>query len=136
MPRSIDRTLFAILAVLQLAEGVYFAGPWYLDSHLGAKAALFSMFDSAPAVILYGSLLFIDGLCLLYAAAGKRGRWYINIVSSSLLAGFLLRLYSIIGVLIALDSWRPPQYLSHIATVAIFGALWIYMRVSSREGTV
>jgi hypothetical protein len=139
VPRTIDRSVFAILAVLHMASAVYLIGPFYLEVDVqGARAPLMTLFNSSLAVTTYGWALLINGLALLYASAGKRGTKFVSytaITSGVLLSGFLLRLYSLIGVILALESWRPPQYLSHAATVLILGSYWVYVKVMSREGT-
>ena len=131
--RRIDRIVFGILATLHVANGVYLVGPWYLNESETGKAPLLAMFNSDNAVIVYGILLFIDGLVLLYASAGRSvRRFYTQIVSYALLAGFLLRLYALIGVALTLESWRPPSYLSHAATVVLLGAYWVWLKVNVR----
>lgn len=133
-PRIIDRIVFGIVAVLHLANGVYLVGPWYLPNWSGdGKAPLNLVFNSESIVQVYGLVLFINGLALLYISAEKSTRrFYTAITSTTLLSGFLLRLYSLIGVVMVLDSWRPPSYLSHVATVVLLGAYWIWVKVSVR----
>lgn len=127
-PRPIDRTIFAVLAALHIANGLYLVGPWYLDMTGSGQAALITMFNSVDAVKFYGIALLLDGLALIYASAGRGARLYTQIVSGALLGGFLLRLYALIGVFITSESWRPPGYLSHAATVVMLGAYWIWVR--------
>ena len=132
-PRAIDRAIFAILAVLHIANGLYLVGPWYLDETDSGKQPLINLFNSDTAVSVFGLLLLVDGLFLLYATAGRGARaLYTRLVSGALLSGFALRLYSLIGVLITIDSWRPPSYLSQTASVFILGAYWVWVRVSAR----
>lgn len=132
-PRQIDRAVFAILGLLHVANGVYLTGPWYLDETESGKAPLISMFNSDTAVTLYGVLLFIDGLILIYASAGRGVRQlYTRIVSGALFFGFLIRLYALIGVFITIDSWRPPSYLSHLATVMLLASYWLWVRAHAR----
>lgn len=130
-PRAIDRALFGILAGLHVLNGLYLVGPWYLTEGDMGGAPLFALFSSSTAVIAYGVLLFMDGLALIYASAG-RGVNYTRILSSALLAGFLLRLYALIGVFISLESWRPPAYLSHVATVCALGSYWLWVKFCVR----
>lgn len=133
-PSPIDRAIFGILAVLHMASGVYLSSPFYLDTwdEVG-KAPLANLFNSDTAVVIYGVLLFLNGIALLYSASGKSAtRFYTRITSAALLSGFLMRLYSFIGVAIALESWRPPSYLSHLATVFILGAYWVWIKVNGR----
>jgi len=89
------------------------------------------MFNSGDAVMTYGILVLVDGIALLYAAVG-RGVNYAKITGYALLAGFLLRLYSLIGVFLISQSWRPPSYLSHAASVLILAVYWIWVKVSER----
>lgn len=130
-PRTIDRAVFAVLAALHMLNGLYLVGPWYLVENSDGKAPLFALFDSSTAVIAYGVLLFLNGLALLYGAAGK-GKNYTGILSTALLSGFLLRFYALIGVFIALEEWRPPFYLSHMATVILLASYWLWVRVCVR----
>lgn len=133
-PRGIDRAILAVLAVLNMASGVYLSSPFYLDTwdEVG-KSPLINLFNSNTAVIIYGAILVLDGVALLYSAAAKHtSRFYTTITSNALLVGFLVRLFSFIGVALALNSWRPPTYLSHLATVFILGAYWVWVKVSGR----
>lgn len=132
-PRGIDRALFAILAALHVANGLYLVGPWYLDQTDSTASPLIAMFDNSWGVATYGTLLLVDGLALMYVAATGSSRTTTFITENALLAGFLLRLYSLIGVLVVVESWRPPAYLSHISTVAALGAYWVWVKVSVRN---
>ena len=131
-PREIDRAIYAILAALHVANGLYLIGPWYLDVTDEGRAPLISLFNSSAAVIVYGSLLLVNGLMLTYAAAGKSSRLHTFITENGLLSGFLMRLYALIGVFLVATSWRPPSYLSHFATVLALGAYWLWVKVSVR----
>lgn len=134
-PRVIDRVVFGVLATLQTFSGFYLAGPWYLDTwdEVG-KAPLANLFNSDEAVAAYGIVMFINGLMLFYAAAGRAAsRFYTTNVSFALLSGFLVRLYSLFGTLIILESWRPPTYLSQVATVLILGVYWVWVKVQVRN---
>ena len=133
-PRALDRAILGILAMLHMASGLYLSSPFYLDTWDEVnKAPLANLFNSNTAVVIYGVILFANGLALMYSAAGNSAhRFYTTITSTALLSGFLMRLYSFIGVAIALESWRPPNYLSHLATVFILGAYWVTVRVSVR----
>jgi hypothetical protein len=133
VPRPIDRAVFGILAALFAANSIYLVGPWYLDTPYGQHSALYSLFANHTGVILYGVLVCFDSLALIFAAASKGGNVvYSRVVANALLAGFLLRLYSFIGVMAALDSWRPPDYLSHFATILLCGAFFLWVRLSER----
>lgn len=132
-PRKIDRIVFAILSTLFLFGGLYVVGPWYLESTKKGESPLIRLLSNELAVGGYGYAIMLVGLLLVYAAVGKSThQFYTPIVSFALLAGFLLRLYSLFGVVMTLESWRPPGYLSHTATVLILGAYWVWVRVSER----
>lgn len=133
-PRAIDRVVFGVLATLVFASGFYLVGPWYLSAALdGSKAPIINLLDNATAVRVFGVFLVLDGLALFYASAGRSAhRLYTSIVSYALLGGFLLRLYSLIGVIMTLESWRPPTYLSHALTVILFGSYWVWVKVNVR----
>ena len=131
-PRVIDKAIFAALGFVVFLSGLYLIGPWYIDiTALGNKAPIIHLVGNLYAVKIYAILLVLDGLALFYASAG-RGVFYTRIVANALLAGFLLRLYSLIGVFLTLESWRPPGYLSQVAVVMLLGAMWVWVRVSER----
>ncbi len=132
-PRTIDRVVFGILAVAFVTGAAYLIGPWYLTVTEGARTPLYAMINNHNIIILYGVLLFIDGLVLLYASVSDGNtRRYTHIVTNGLLVGFLLRLYSLIGVFLTLDSWKPPSYISQTAIVLITGSYWLWVRVNAR----
>lgn len=133
-PTPIDRAVFGILAALHMANGLYLSSPFYLDTwDEGGKAPLANLFNSNTAVVIYGVLLFLNGLVLLFSASARGGTMrYTRITSTALLTGFLMRLYSFIGILITLESWRPPSYLSHLAMLFITAAYWVWIRVNGR----
>lgn len=133
-PSPIDRAVLGILAVLHMTTGLYLSSPFYLDSWDGVnETPLTNLFNSDTVVVVYGVLLFLNGLTLLYSTA-RRGATviYTKITSGALLSGFLMQLYSFIGVTITLESWRPPSYLSHLAVVFMLGAYWVWVRVNGR----
>lgn len=132
VPRTIEKAIFAVLGLVVFLSGLYLIGPWYLPNDVaGDRAPIVNLLNSDISVKIYGSALVLDGLVLFYASAG-RGVYYTRIVANALLAGFLLRLYSLIGVFLTLESWRPPSYLSHAANVLLLGAMWVWIRVSER----
>lgn len=131
-PNIIDRVAFCILGLLLVANGLYLSGPWYLDSVEGERAPLMNALSSQYAVVTYGVLLLIAGTALCYVSFRAPSRTNTRILRNALLYGFLLRLYSLIGVLLTSESWRPPSYLSHAATVALMGAYWVWVKVDER----
>jgi hypothetical protein len=131
-PRTVDRIIFAILALLFVFSGAYIVGPWHLEETVYGPAPLHVVFNDSEAVEIYGLLVLATGFFLLYSAFGKVSRHYARITANALLAGCLLRLYSLMGVLLTLDSWRPPSYLSLIAIVLITGAMWLWVKLSER----
>jgi hypothetical protein len=133
-PRSVDRAVYAILAAVCITNGGYVVGPWYLHSdNEGARAPLIALFNNPQLVNIFGFILIGVGIALTYATASAGGsRKYTNVLSYSLLLAFLLRLYSFIGVVMTLESWRPPNYTSHAATVLITGAFWVWVKVNDR----
>lgn len=129
--RPLDRAVFAILAMSHVLAGLYLVGPWYLDQGANFTSPLFSMFNNKEAVSAFGWVIFVDGLGLLWGAFGK-GRFYTRILTNSLMVGFLLRLYGLLGTFVILESWRPPSYLANVALVSIFGAYWVAVKVNAR----
>lgn len=133
VPRSIDRAIFAILAALHVANGAYLIGPWYLDEYESGKAPLYDMFNSDLAVSTYGAVLFLNGVVLLTLSCVRHThKHYAAVLGITLLTGFLMRLYAFIAVLMIVESWRPPSYLSHLASVGILGSYWVWVRLSGR----
>ena len=132
-PTPFERAVVSIIGSLFIFNGAYLVGPWYLTvTDDGAQAPLFSLFNSDTAVQIYGVLLLVDGLALLFASGVLKRMFNARIVRNAVLAGFLLRLYSLIGVFLTLESWRPPSYASHTATVMITAALWLWIRFNER----
>lgn len=120
--------------MLHMANGLYLSSPFYLDNwDVVGKSPLVNLFSNSSAVLVYGVLLFLNGVSLLYVTAGKStSRYYTRITNHALLGGFLLRLFSLIGVFLTLETWRPPTYLSHVTTVLLLGAYWVWVKVSVR----
>lgn len=131
--RPIDRAVVAILAALNAANGLYLIGPWYLERTADGTSPLYTLFQSRTAICAYGIGLFLNGVALAFAARKRVVRTnHIFSLSNLLFAGFLIRLYSLIGVFVALEYWLPPTYLSHVATVLILGAEWVWIKRNER----
>lgn len=130
-PRIIDRAVFGLLAALHILSALYLVGPWYLETGDLGKSPLMNLFENPTAVIVYGVFVFMTGIGLLYATAAN-GKHYTTILSYSLLVGFLLRLYALIGVIASLDSWRPPSYLSQSVIVLLMAAYWLWVKYCVR----
>lgn len=133
VPRVIDRAMFGILAVLHGVTALYVLGPWYIDTHDTIETPLIDAFDNHLFLTAYGVLLLLDGLALAYITLKSKIAHYTAILSNVLMAGFLLRLFALIGVIASLETWRPPTYLSHAATIFIVGAYWIYVQTERDE---
>lgn len=132
-PRSVDRAVYAILAAVCITNGGYVVGPWYLDTNGAEQAPLVALFNDDLLVYVFGIAVIVVGLALAWASAARgANRRYSIILTNALLLGFLLRLYSLIGVMVTLESWRPPNYISHIATLLITGAFWVWVKVNDR----
>lgn len=131
-PRVYERIVFAILALLLIGNGAYLVGPWYLEDVGTTRSPLYALFSNAQTVAIYGTMVLIDGIILGFAAVAKPSRRATRITTNALLAGFLLRLYALIGVFLTLDSWRPPSYLSQIAIVILLGATWLWVKIDER----
>lgn len=126
--RPIDTANIRILGILHLVNGLYLIGPWYISTTTGGDdSPLFVLFGSVAAVKVFGSLLIIQATALLLTTV----MGYRKVLEWSLLSGFLLSLYSLIGVLSAMK-WLPPTYVSQAATVLILGAYWVWTRRNGR----
>lgn len=134
VPRGIDRIVFALLGAVCLSSSAYVVGPWYLEIRVdGDEAPLFNLFNDTRVVLAYGMSLGVVSLGLFFAALiSHRIKGYTTILLASLLSGFLLRLYDLISVFMALESWRPPTYISQAATIVILGSYWVWVRVYAR----
>lgn len=130
-PKTIDRVVFAILGVLHVLNGLYLVGPFYLSATTEGKAPLYNLFNSYEAVKVYGSLLLLNGIVLIWTSFGN-SKWYTQILDNALFFGFLVRCYSLIAVFLTLESWRPPSYLSHVANVLLLGSYWLWVRICAR----
>lgn len=132
-PTFIDRVMFGIMAAVCIAAGSYAAGPWYLDKNNGDNAPLISLFIDSQVLFAYGIAVVVVGFALIYACVGRStNRMYTTITSIALLTGFLLRLYSLIGVMITLETWRPPSYITQIAFVLVMGSYWLWVSFNAR----
>lgn len=130
----IDRIVFGVLGSICVVSGSYVIGPWYLDLRIEEdKAPLQSLFNDDHVVTIYGVLLLLVAGGLFFAALAKdTAAGYTSVVSITLLTAFLVRLYSLISIVLVLDSWRPPTYTSHAAIVIVLGAYWVWVRVNVR----
>lgn len=136
-PSPIDRITLGVLATVCIFAGVYVVGPWYLDewaSAVGGKSPLFSLFNADLPILIYGAGLVSSGSLLMFVSLVPHTvTHYTQLAIYALLIAFLFRLYALIGVFLTLESWRPPNYLSHIATVVLLGAYWVWVKVETRE---
>ena len=131
---AIDRAVILILSFVCVVNGVYLIGPWYLEVRRDGDAApLYSLFNSEAAVSVYGALLLVVSSILIFLSFRmKTTAASTRVLAAALLGGFLLRLYSTIGALLATESWRPPTYISQVATVFLFGAYWLWVKVNGK----
>jgi len=134
-PRIIDRVVYAALAVVCIISGGYAVGPWYLEvDESGAPApTIASLFNNPELVNIFGFMVIVVGFGLLYGAFAKApNRRYTHILSYSLLLAFLLRLYSLIGAIVVLESWKPPNFINPAALVVVLGGYWLWVKVNDR----
>jgi|SRR6478735_3701009 len=131
--RPIDRAIVLILATLFVVNGLYLVGPWYKEQTNGNDSPIYGLFSNPVSVVIFGSLLVINGFVLFWTAHRKTTRK--AVLSTALMAGFLLRLYSLIGVFIANPQLLPPTYTSHAATVLILSAMWVHVKFND-EGPI
>lgn len=130
--RSIDRYVIGLLAALLAASGLYLAGPWYLTEQTGGQSPIYAMFQSTVGTAIFGVIYIINGIALAWCVA-QRGPVVKPFLACALFTGFLMRLYTLIGAILVLESWRPPNYLSALALVFAFGGYWVW--VMGNEGT-
>lgn len=133
IPTPFERFVLVILGSLIGFGGLYVIGPWRLDEYADERSPLLIAFNNSDAVVVLGAVLIANGLAIMWTAFAKAARkGYTRLLSNLLLAGFLLRLYSLIAVLMVTESWRPPSYLSSAAIVVMLGAFWIWVNVNAR----
>lgn len=130
--RPIDRAVIGILAVVNVLNGLYVAGPWYLPiiPTTGQIAPMQALFHGTIAIHVFGAILLCNGLWLLWLV--RRSSVSYRILTTALFTGFFLRLYSLIGVLILLSSPIPPTYISHAGGVFIIGSYWVWVKYNER----
>lgn len=129
--RPIDRWVIGLLAAVMAVGGLYLAGPWYLEFDNGKQGAVYYLTHNIYSVKVVGLAMLATAAGMIYSIRTEVARSLL--LSSSLLAAFLLRTYTLIGSLLTLESWRPPNYISPLFTVALAGVLWIWVR--RHEGT-
>ena len=125
--RRIDRAVLCIVAVVLVLSGLYLAGPWYIPVVAGSEQPIYKLLSTNHAVQAFGIIELVVGVCLAFCAllpTIPRG-----VLSTVVFAAFMVRLYSTIGVFIALNGkFLPPSYLSQTAIVAILGAYWLFVK--------
>jgi len=132
MVTGFERAVAAIIAGSWWLAGLYYAGPWYIDSSdkttTGEAPALY-LLPSLFAVNVYGVVLMIAATVLLYASL-KRGL-SVNFFTNALLAAITIRLYHFIGTVLSYESFLPPSYLSTVAVLIIASSLWVWVRINA-----
>lgn len=132
--RPIDRWIIGLLAALVAASGLYLVGPWYLETKPdGDPNPVFYLVNNVYVVKGIGAGMIIAAGFMGWAARAGVAR--VKVLSSALFAAFLLRLFTLMGTLLTIESWRPPGYLSPLFTVLLSGALWVWVKVGDHEGT-
>lgn len=115
-----------MVSLVLIFSGIYIVGPWYIPVVDGMNQPVHNMFNGNTARI-FGGLQLIVGLVLCvwtFLRTGKQA-W----IDFIIFLAFTIRLFTTIGVFIALDGkWLPPSYLSQVAIVGILGAYWLYLK--------
>lgn len=131
--RSVDRWVIGLLATILVASGVYLAGPWYMVQPNGSTGPVLYLVQSVWTVHAIGVAEILTGF-ILFATVTRDRLMNTAFLANALLAAFLIRLFTLYGTLFTLKEWLPPSYISAIATVAMSGVYWIWVR--RHEGTV
>lgn len=125
--RTIDTAILRIIAFLHVCNGLYLIGPWYIRTNPeGDASPVYSLFNSHWSVVVFGILIMVSGFLLWYSV-GPRNKSD-KFLSNTLIVGFGLRLYSLVGVLLTIKSFLPPSYLSQAAAIAVLGAYWLWVK--------
>lgn len=125
--RNIDRCILSVLGGVIFLAGLYLVGPWYIETIDRQLSSTLSLFGSRNAVNIYGGLELAVGLILMIAVWFKRitRGWITTII----FLAFVVRLYSTIGVVIALNGeYLPPRYLSQVGLLVVLGIYWLYLK--------
>jgi len=134
VPRGIDRAVFGFLAALNVLTGLYCASPWYLDTTTaGEKSTVLALVSNHFGVIIYGVLLCVTGIALIYAAAGKGDRLRRSSISPNTKGGrsviapaaFLFLPGRLLDRILALDH-------ALVAALAVVTAGWLGLRLAVR----
>lgn len=127
-----ERATALILSATWFLLGLYYAGPWYVETSpattTGASPALY-LFPEVWVVNTYGVALALSSLVVGYAAIKNN---CIRLFSSVLLVAWLLRTYHLIGTLLSYDSLLPPSYMGTVTVVMFAAALWLWVRYDAR----
>lgn len=136
-PNGLERALFGLVGALHTLIGLYAVGPLYVHQEKSSAApTLYTLVASDNAVRFYGAILLLSGLGLLWAAFAKStNKGYFAVVTNALFIGFLVRFYAQLGTLILSESWRPPTWLSPMATIILTGTLYVWIRLRERFTT-
>ena len=125
--RKIDRAVLVIVSVVLILSGIYLAGPWYIPVVAGTEAPLYSLLATDGYITTFGIVQAAVGvglaICALLTSVPR------GVLSTIVFTAFAVRLYSTIGVYIALNGkFLPPSYLYQTAIVAILGAYWLFVK--------
>ena len=127
-----ERAVALIVSVTWAILGVYYAGPWYIETSAktgsGVAPALY-LFPDVWVVNAYGVATIVAGLVASYYAARNNNarlfcRWF--------LAAILLRTYHFIGTMLAYEHFLPPSYVATFVVLVIAGFLWLWVKYNAR----
>lgn len=124
--RPIDKGILVVIGLIMVVSGTYLVGPWYIETIGKVEQPVYRLFADRNSVIAFGCLQVIAGAGLLVAPFIKRA--VKKVLTKVIFFAFLVRLYSTIGVVIALNGkFLPPNYLSQIGVVVMLGLYWLYL---------
>lgn len=124
--RNIDRFVLLVIAVTVILNGMYFAGPWYIERTDADSASLLAAMQSEEVVNVIGLLYITTGAALAYYVS--RTNALLKPTLYWVLAIVIIRAFTLSGAMATRDSFLPPSYLANICLLIVCGGYWLYIK--------
>lgn len=127
-----ERVIALILSVTWAILGLYYAGPWYIETSTktgsGDSPALY-LFPEVWVVNAYGIATIVVSLSVAYLTIKNNN---VSLFCTMLLSAILLRTYHFIGTLLSYDNLLPPSYVSTAVVLMVSSTFWLWVRFNAR----
>lgn len=131
---GLDRVFLVFISIINMLTGIYICGPWHIDEIADQKHFMYQLFYYQPLISLYGIVLVVASATLgLIVMSKVYCFWYTFAITALLKTIFMLKLFSFVGLLISMESWRPPTYLYHLPMLVILGGYWIWLTIDGGD---